>query len=227
MYGDYALKSDGATQTDRLVEGIEAICLLAIDLIMPKWTRLMASTPVINLRRGQAVRHNNDVCVITDMEHKTPPRMASYVQMSIKSITTGRVHNLRLTSNESLDGVNLERDAHEFSYIDSDGYHFIHPETFEDVLLDEGKVEAVKKYLIEGAKYIIVFTDGTVAGIELPPSISMTITDAPEGVKGDSANNVYKAAVTETGLIVQVPLFIGPGEKINVKTEDGTYLGRS
>ncbi len=187
----------------------------------------MASTPVINLRRGQAVRHNNDVCVITDMEHKTPPRMASYVQMSIKSITTGRVHNLRLTSNESLDGVNLERDAHEFSYIDSDGYHFIHPETFEDVLLDEGKVEAVKKYLIEGAKYIIVFTDGTVAGIELPPSISMTITDAPEGVKGDSANNVYKAAVTETGLIVQVPLFIGPGEKINVKTEDGTYLGRS
>jgi elongation factor P len=209
------------------VEGIEAICLLAIDLIMPKWTRLMASTPVINLRRGQAVRHNNDVCVITDMEHKTPPRMASYVQMSIKSITTGRVHNLRLTSNESLDGVNLERDAHEFSYIDSDGYHFIHPETFEDVLLDEGKVEAVKKYLIEGAKYIIVFTDGTVAGIELPPSISMTITDAPEGVKGDSANNVYKAAVTETGLIVQVPLFIGPGEKINVKTEDGTYLGRS
>ncbi|MCP5559266.1 MAG: elongation factor P [Verrucomicrobiaceae bacterium] len=187
----------------------------------------MASTPVINLRRGQAVRHNNDVCVITDMEHKTPPRMASYVQMSIKSITTGRVHNLRLTSNESLDGVNLERDAHEFSYIDSDGYHFLHPETFEDILLDEGKVESVKKYLIEGQKYIIVFTDGTVAGIELPASISMTITDAPEGVKGDSANNVYKAAVTETGLIVQVPLFIGPGEKINVKTEDGTYLGRS
>lgn len=187
----------------------------------------MASTPVINLRRGQAVRHNNDVCVITDMEHKTPPRMASYVQMSIKSITTGRVHNLRLTSNESLDGVNLERDAHEFSYIDSDGYHFLHPETFEDVLLDEGKIETVKKYLIEGQKYIIVFTDGTVAGIELPASISMTITDAPEGVKGDSANNVYKAAVTETGLIVQVPLFIGPGEKINVKTEDGTYLGRS
>ncbi|MCB1212147.1 MAG: elongation factor P, partial [Verrucomicrobiales bacterium] len=181
----------------------------------------MASTPVINLRRGQAVRHNNDVCVITDMEHKTPPRMASYVQMSIKSITTGRVHNLRLTSNESLDGVNLERDAHEFSYIDSDGYHFLHPETFEDILLDEGKVESVKKYLIEGQKYIIVFTDGTVAGIELPASISMTITDAPEGVKGDSANNVYKAAVTETGLIVQVPLFIGPGEKINVKTEDG------
>jgi elongation factor P len=55
----------------------------------------------------------------------------------------------------------------------------------------------------------------------------MEITESPEGVKGDSANNVYKAATTETGLIVQVPLFIGPGQKINVKTEDGTYLGKA
>lgn len=187
----------------------------------------MASTPVINLRRGQAVRHNNDVCIITDMEHKTPPRMASYVQMSIKSLNTGRVHNLRMTSNESLDGVNLEREPHEFSYTDGDGYHFIHPETFEDVLVGNDMIESVKKYLIEGQKYNIVFTDGTVAAVELPASISMTVTEAPEGVKGDSANNVYKAVVTETGLSVQVPLFISTGEKINVKTEDGSYLGRS
>jgi len=187
----------------------------------------MASTPVINLRRGQAVRHNNDVCIITEMEHKTPPRMASYVQMSIKSLATGRVHNLRMTSNESLDGVNLEREPHEFSYIDGDGYHFIHPETFEDVLIDNDLVTEVKKHLIEGQKYNIVFTDGTVAAIELPASIAMTVTEAPEGVRGDSANNVYKAVVTETGLSVQVPLFIGAGEKISVKTEDGSYLGRA
>ncbi len=188
----------------------------------------MASTPVINLRRGQAVRHNNDVCIITEMEHKTPPRMASYVQMSIKSLATGRVHNLRLTSNESLDGVNLEREPHEFSYTDGDGYHFIHPETFEDVLVGNDLVTAeVKKYLIEGGKYNIVFTDGSVASIELPPSIALAVTDAPDGVKGDSANNVYKAVTTETGLVVQVPLFISTGEKISVKTEDGSYLGRA
>lgn len=187
----------------------------------------MASTPVINLRRGQAVRHNNDVCIITETELKTPPRMASYVQMSIKSLATGRVHNLRLTSNESLDGVNLEREPHEFSYVDGDGYHFLHPETFEDVLVGNDIIAGVKQYLVEGGKYNIVFTDGAVAAVELPPSVALTVTDAPDGVKGDSANNVYKAVTLETGLVVQVPLFIVTGEKINVKTEDGSYLGRA
>ncbi len=188
---------------------------------------LMANTSVINLRKGHAVRHNNDVCIITEMEHKKPPRMASYVQMSIKSITNGKVSNLRLTSNESLDSVNLSKDAHDYSYKDGDGYHFIHPTTYEDVVLPEIMVGPVKDYLVEAQKYLIVFTDDRIAGIELPPAIVLEVTDAPEGVRGDSANNVYKAATLETGLIVQVPLFINNGDKISVKTEDGTYLGRA
>ncbi|MBL9117015.1 MAG: elongation factor P [Verrucomicrobiaceae bacterium] len=187
----------------------------------------MANTPVINLRRGQAVRHNNDVCIITSTELKTPPRMASYVQMSIRGLTTGRVTNLRLTSNESLDAVNLNREPHEYSYKDTSGYHFIHPETFDDVLVGEDLIEPVKLYLVEGEKYNLVFTDDTIAAVELPASIVLTVAEAPEGVKGDSANNVYKAAVMETGLQVQVPLFIGPGERISIKTEDGSYLGRA
>lgn len=187
----------------------------------------MASTPVINLRRGHAVRHNGDVCIVSDTELKTPPRMASYVQMSIRSIATGKVHNLRMTSNESMDSVNLNKEDYEYSYKDGDGYHFLHPETYEDVLIGEKIVAAVKNYLIEGQKYVIVFTDDAVAAIELPAAMSMLVTEAPEGVKGDSANNVYKAATMETGLVVQVPLFINPGERISVKTEDGSYLGRA
>ncbi len=188
----------------------------------------MANTPVINLRKGHAVRYNNDVCIVSETELKTPPRMASFVQMDIRSLATGKVSKLRMTSNESLEAVNLVRDAHEYSYKDGDGYHFLHPETFDDVLVGNDKLDArTKMYLIEGQRYNVVFTDDVVATVELPASIIMTITDSPDGVKGDSANNVYKAAVTETGLTVQVPLFIGPGEKISVKTEDGSYLGRS
>lgn len=187
----------------------------------------MPSTPVINLRKGHAVRYNNEVCVVSDFELKTPPRMASYVQMSVRTLSTGKVYNLRMTSNESLESVNLNREPHEYSYKDGDGYHFMHPETFEDVILREEQLKNAKMYLIEGQKYTIQFADDVVAGIELPPSVVMTVTEAPEGVKGDSANNVYKAAVLETGLTVQVPLFIGPGDKISVKTEDNSYLGRS
>ncbi len=187
----------------------------------------MASTPVINLRRGHAVRHNNDVCIITEMEHKTPPRMASYVQMSIRSMSSGSITNLRLTSNQSLDAVNLNKVDHEYSYKDSSGYHFIHPETYDDVLVSTQLVDTVRKYLIEGSKYILVFTDETIAAIELPASMIMTVAESSDGVRGDSANNMYKPAMMETGLMVQVPLFINQGEKISVKTEDGTYLGRA
>jgi elongation factor P len=200
-------------------------CLQLLKL--PVTGPLMANTPVINLRRGQAVRHNNDVCIITDMEHKTPPRMASYVQMSIRSITSGRVHNLRLTSNESLDGVNLTKVDHEYSYKDSSGYHFLHPETYEDVIVEDALIKPVKDYLMEGQKYVLVFTDDTIASIDLPASMVLTVAEAPEGVKGDSSTNVFKTAIMQTGLAVQVPLFIGPGEKISVKTEDGSYLGRA
>jgi elongation factor P len=82
-------------------------------------------------------------------------------------------------------------------------------------------------YLIEGQLYNLLIADGIVVSIELPKSMEMTVAESSEGVKGDSANNVYKPAVMETGLTVQVPLFINTGEKINVNTEDGSYLGRA
>jgi elongation factor P len=187
----------------------------------------MASTPVINLRKGHAVRHNNEVCVVIDHELKTPPRMASYVQMSIRSVATKKVFNLRLTSNDSMDGVLLERVPHEYSYKDSGGYHFLNPETYEDTVVYDDLIEGVKNYLIEGQLYNILLADSIVASIDLPPSMVMTVTESSEGVKGDSANNVYKPATMQTGLIVQVPLFINVGERINVKTEDNSYLGRA
>lgn len=189
--------------------------------------RLMASTPVINLRKGHAVRYNGDVCIVSDHELKTPPRMASYVQMSIRSIATKKVYNLRLTSNDSLDSVNLERIPHEYSYKDSSGYHFLNPDSFEDVVVQADLVDSVKDYLVEGQNYNLLFMDDSVGSIELPPSMTMTVVDAPEGVKGDSSTNVFKSATMESGLVVQVPLFIKQGEKITVKTEDGSYLGRA
>lgn len=187
----------------------------------------MASTPVINLRRGHAVRHNNDVCVVISHELKTPPRMASYVVMSIRSVATKKVANLRLTSNDSMDSVLLERIPHEYSYKDSSGYHFLHNETYDDVAVHDDIIDAVRDYLIEGNTYTLLFADGLVADIELPPSMEMIVAESPEGVKGDSANNAYKAATMETGLVVQVPLFINPGEKLIIKTEDGSYISRA
>ncbi len=187
----------------------------------------MASTPIISLRRGHAVRHNGDVCVVISHELKTPPRMASYVQMSIRSVATKKISNLRMTSNDSMEAVMLERINHEYSYKDSGGYHFLNTETYDDVAVHDDIIDTVRNYLIEGQAYTLLFADGVVADIELPPSMEMIVAEAPEGVKGDSANNSNKTVTMETGLVVQAPLFINPGEKLLIKTEDGSYMSRA
>ena len=186
----------------------------------------MAKVPVIQLRKGHAVNYNGDICIVRESLLKTPPRMASYVQMTIRSIASKKDYNLRLTSNDFLEGVMLTRQEMEFSYVDGMGYHFLNTETYEDVCVSEDIVEPVKDYLIEGNNYVLLFTDETACSIELPAAITMEVAEAPEGVKGNSANNVYKSATMTTGLVVQVPLFISAGQKISVKTEDGPYLGR-
>ena len=187
---------------------------------------VMAKVPVIQLRKGHAVSHNGDVCVVRETHLKTPPRMASYVQMTIRSIATGKDYNLRLTSNDFLEGVLLTRTEMEFSYVDGMGFHFLDNDTYEDTCVSEDIIEPIKAYLIEGSNYILLFTDGTACSIELPAAITMEVAEAPEGIKGNSANNVFKSATMTTGLAVQVPLFINAGQRISVKTEDGSYLGR-
>lgn len=187
----------------------------------------MASVNVINLRKGHAVRHNNEVCLVIEHELKTPPRMASYVQMSIRSVASKKVSNLRMTSNDSLESVHLEKVGYEYSYKDTEGYHFLHPETYDDMVVYDDLIETVKNYLIEGQQYTLLIADGIVVSIELPLTMIMTVTESSEGIKGDSANNVYKPATLETGLNISVPLFINQGERIIVKTEDGSYQGRA
>lgn len=187
----------------------------------------MPSTPVINLRRGHAVRHNGDVCVVIAHELKTPPRMASYVIMSVRSVATKKVSNLRMTSNDSMESVMLERIPHEFSYMDPEGHHFLNNETFDDVVVPDEIISDVKMFLIEGQLYTLLFADGAVADIELPQSMELEVTDAPEGVKGDSANNSNKAITLETGLVIQAPLFINPGDRVVIKTEDASYVSRA
>ncbi len=141
----------------------------------------MASVNIINLRKGHAVRHNNEVCLVIEHELKTPPRMASYVQMSIRSVATKKVSNLRMTSNDSLEGVHLEKIGHEYSYKDTEGYHFLHPETYEDMVVYEDLIEGVKDYLIEGQLYTLLIADGLVVSIELPLTMVMTVAESSGG----------------------------------------------
>jgi elongation factor P len=115
----------------------------------------------------------------------------------------------------------------EFSYLDQADYVFSDPETFETVTLTPDLIGDAKNFLTENAAVVVTFVEGKAVSIELPASVVLAVSDAPEGIKGDSANNVQKPATLETGLSIQVPLFIKTGEKIKVDTRTGKYMERA
>ena len=180
-----------------------------------------------DLRRGMAINYNGDICVVLDFQHRTPGNLRAFVQATLRSIRTGKSSDIRLSSTEKIEPVPMITTKMEFSYKDGEDYVFTDPENYETVTLAAELVGDAKNYLVENGEVTVTFVEEKAVTVEIPASVNLTVTDAPEGVRGDSANNVQKAITLETGIIVQAPLFIKTGEKIRIDTRTGKYMERA
>lgn len=180
-----------------------------------------------DLRKGMAIRYNGNAAVVLEVMHRTPGNLRAFVQVIIRYINTGKSADVRFGSTDKVELVDVSRQTLEFSYKDHQGFHFMDPETYDQVSLDEALLGEAKDYLVENLKVEVLSIEGKPAQVELPSSVNMKVIESAEGVRGDSANNVQKPAVLETGKSIQVPLFIKEGEIIKVDTRTGTYMGRA
>lgn len=180
-----------------------------------------------DLRRGMAINYNGDIAVVLDMQHRTPGNLRAFVQATLRSIRTGKSSDVRFSSTEKIEPVPMITTKMEYSYKDGSDYVFTNPDNYETVTLPPELVGDSKDYLVENGVVTITFVEDKAVSIELPSSVVLTVTDAPEGIRGDSANNVQKAIIVETGITVQAPLFIKTGEKIKVDTRTGKYMERA
>jgi len=180
-----------------------------------------------DLRRGMAINYNGDVCVVLDMQHRTPGNLRAFVQATLRSLRTGKSSDVRFSSTERIEAVPMMARKMEFSYKDGTDYVFTDPETYETVTLAPELLGEAKNYLVENGQVTVTFVEDKAVSVELPPSVVLTVADAPEGIRGDSSSNVQKAVTLETGITVQVPLFIKTGEKIKVDTRTGKYMERA
>ncbi|HTV61628.1 MAG TPA: elongation factor P [Verrucomicrobiae bacterium] len=180
-----------------------------------------------DLRRGMAINYNGDISVVLDMQHRTPGNLRAFVQATLRSIRTGKSSDVRFSSTERIEPVPMIAKKMEFSYKDGADYVFTDPESYESVTLAEELVGDAKNYLVENGQVTVTFVEEKAVSIELPSSVVLTVTEAPEGIRGDSANNVQKPIIVETGITLQAPLFIKTGEKIKVDTRTGKYMERA
>ncbi len=174
-----------------------------------------------------AISYNGDVAVVLDSQHRTPGNLRAFVQASIRSIRTGKSSDVRFSSTERIEVVPLTARKMEFSYKDGEDYVFSDSETFDTVSITAEIVGDAKNYLVENASVTITFVNDKAVQVELPSSVVLTVSDAPEGIRGDSANNVQKTVTLETGITAQAPLFIKTGEKIKIDTRTGKYMERA
>jgi elongation factor P len=180
-----------------------------------------------DLRKGMCIRYNGNPAIVLEVQHRTPGNLRAFVQAIIRYIGTGKSADVRFGSTDKVETVDVNHQKLEFSYKDQQGYHFMDPESYDTITFDEAFVGEAKDYLNENLAVDVLYVEGKAANIELPASVVLKVAESAEGVKGDSANNVMKPAVLETGKTITVPLFIKEGELVKIDTRTGQYMGRA
>ena len=179
------------------------------------------------IRKKNMVRYNGDICLVEECLVRTPPNNRAYVQMELRSVTSGKAFPIRTSVSEEIEIVENRGKTLEFSYENQGEYVFMDPTTFDTFELTKAVIGEAINFITVGQKYDVLFVDERAIRVELPSSVVMKVTEAHDAVKGNSAGNVGKLVVVETGLQVEVPMFIKTGEMIKVSTEDKKYLGRA
>jgi elongation factor P len=179
-----------------------------------------------DIRKGQVIRYNGEPHLVMETQHRTPGNLRAFVQVKMRNLRYGKSLDQRFASTEALEVLPTDRRTLEFSYADRENFAFIDPTTFDQIELSATILGDLKNYLTAGGKVDVLFVDEKAVTVELPSAVNLKVVESADGIKGDTASNVQKPATLETGLVIQVPLFIKEGELIRVSTADGTYLGR-
>lgn len=185
------------------------------------------ATVATNLRKGQVIRVKGDVGILLEVEHRTPGKGAGFVQVIMRSFASGKSKDIKFAASEKVEILDADRRKLEFSYSDGNGYFFMDPETYDTIELSDRLLGDSAELLTENLACDVVFVEGNPMTIDFPASVELEVTESSEGIKGDTANNPQKPATLETGLVVQVPLFVKPGDRLKIDTKTGKYLGRA
>lgn len=179
-----------------------------------------------DFRTGVTIELDGTVWRVVEFLHVKPGKGSAFVRTKLKNAQTGNVMERTFRAGETVPQANLEKKVMQHTYKDAEDFVFMDMETFEEVRLGSDQIGNGVKYLIEGMEVNVIRWNDQVLEVELPNSVTLEVTEADPGVKGDTATGGTKPAVVETGATVMVPLFISVGERIRIDTRSDSYQGR-
>ncbi|MAD11909.1 MAG: elongation factor P [Flavobacteriaceae bacterium] len=185
----------------------------------------MATTS--DIRKGLCIKYNNDIFKIIEFLHVKPGKGPAFVRTKLKSISSGKVVDNTFSSGHKIESIRVETNKFQFLYNDNDQFHFMNTDNYEQINIDKKIIDS-PELLKEGEIVTISINseDGMPLSVDMPASVILEIKETEPGLKGNTATNATKPAITETGARINVPLFINEGDKIKVDTDKGSYLER-
>ncbi|MEO6155429.1 MAG: elongation factor P [Thermomonas sp.] len=186
----------------------------------------MASLGLNDVKSGQKIIINSEPCVITDCEYVKPGKGQAFTRIKYRFIKSGRVVELTMKATDSLEVADVVDTDMQFLYADGEHWHFMNPESFEQVQCDKAGMGGAEKWLKGEEECVVTLWNGVPIAVQPPNFVELKIAETDPGVRGDTSGGGGKPATLETGAVVRVPLFVGQEETIKVNTRTGEYESR-
>ena len=187
----------------------------------------MATITAGDFRNGKTFEMDGKVYQVVEFQHVKPGKGAAFVRTKMRNVITGGVTETSFNPTAKFEEATIDRRDMEYTYADGDLYHFMDQETYDDVPLNKELLGDAFRFVTENTVCKVLSYKGNVFGIECPNFMDLVVTKTEPGLAGNTATNTLKPATVETGAEVKVPLFINEGDKIQIDTRTGEYIGRA
>ena len=185
----------------------------------------MASTN--DLKNGMTLNIDGQLWNVVEFQHVKPGKGGAFVRTKLKNILSGKVVDRTFNAGVKVDVATVDRREMQYLYREGEDFIFMDTQDYDQPRIPAATVGGAASYLLEDQTAVVAFNEGTPLYVELPAAVELTITQTDPGVQGDRSTGGTKPATLQTGVQIQVPLFITTGEKIRVDTRSGDYLGRA
>jgi elongation factor P len=189
------------------------------------WSATVATTN--DLKNGMTLDIEGQLWTVVEFQHVKPGKGPAFVRTKLKQVMTGKVVDKTFNAGVKVEIAVLEKREMNFLYKEGDDFVFMDNKNFDQMTISEATVGEASNYMLENTEAIVAIHGGNPLYIELPASVELVVTYTEPGLQGDRSSGGTKPATVETGIEVQVPLFIKQDEKIVVDTRDGSYQGRA
>jgi elongation factor P len=187
----------------------------------------MPTITVNDLKNGMALDLDDGLFEVVEFQHVKPGKGGAFVRTTLKNVRSGAVVDRTFRGGEKVERAMIDKREMQFLYRAGEDYVFMDNSTYDQLNVGPSSLGAASNYLVEQADAILKMFGDEIVGVELPAAVELNIAETEPGIQGDRVSGARKPATLETGLVVQVPLFVDPGESIKVDTRTGEYLARA